>query len=639
MRKILYTGFIAMAGLLSSCNNDYMERLPDTSLTESTVFTNYNTFKTYAWSLYGTFTDHGNILRTVGTSGYGSSTSYRGDVNAGYLMYKQGNGNNYAFQNISSVATGNGWNFDYIRKVNVMLDNIDQANMTAAEKAHWRSVGYFFRSFRYMELIARFGDVTWINRALKDTDTDIIYGPRTPRKEVADSVLANLIYAEKNIKEKGDGKNTINVHVVRALLSRFCLFEGTWRKYHELGDHEKYLQAAVTYSEKLMNDFPTLHPNYGEVFTSDLANVQGVILYKEFVAEELTNYVLCHVERTSSHNIEMPQHMVDMYLCKDGKPISTSQQYMWKQESNNTMFATFTNRDRRLLETVAPPYRIKQARDAEGRESWVETDKEEDSKFMKIMGTTKVTGYGGGKGEAGKHKVLPLMNWSASVLKQVPHFFNCANGQGFMVARGGYYVYKYYNVWDDSRESMGTSDVPIFHMGEVLLNYAEAKYELDEFDQGVADKSINLLRKRADIATMTVASIKDDFDPKRDQSVNPVLWEIRRERIVELMGEGSGFYDIRRWKKADWFVNKMQYGQWVNKQAYLTWAEAKGGKWEFADLDTGFKSDATEEGYLYMYNDPIKAGKGWLDKYYLYQIPTNEIALNPNLKPNNPGWE
>lgn len=639
MRKILYTGFIAMAGLLSSCNNDYMERLPDTSLTESTVFTNYNTFKTYAWSLYSTFTDHGNILRTVGTSGYGSSASYRGDVNAGYLMHKQGNGNNYAFQNISDVATGNGWNFDYIRKVNVMLDNIDQANMTDVEKAHWRSVGYFFRAFRYMELIARFGDVPWINRTLKDTDVDIIYGPRTPRKEVADSVLANLIYAEKNIKEKGDGKNTINVHAVRALLSRFCLFEGTWRKYHKLGDHENYLNNCITYSEKLMENFPTLHTNYGEQYTSDLATMQGVILYKEFVAEELTNYVLNHVERTSSHNIEMPQHMVDMYLCKDGKPISTSENYKWGKNGNDkTMFSTFENRDRRLLETVAPPYRIKQAKDSEGRESWVHTGVERDSMFMHIMGTTKVTGYGGGKGEEGKHKVMPLMNWSASVLKQVPHFFNCANGQGFMVARSGNYVYKYYNVWDDSRESMGTSDVPIFHMSEVLLNYAEAKYEINAFDQAVADKTINKLRERANIAKMTIGDITENFDTKRDPEVAPILWEIRRERIVELMGEGSGFYDIRRWKRAEWFVNKMQYGQWVNKEAYLKWAEAKGGKWEFADLNSGFKSSATDEGYLYMYNDPVKAGKGWLDKYYLYQIPTNEIALNNKLE-QNPGWD
>lgn len=97
--------------------------------------------------------------------------------------------------------------------------------MTDADKEHWRSVGYFFRAYYYSELIARFGDVPWVDRVLGDSDKEIAYGPRTPRKEVADHVLNDLIYAEEHIKEEGDGENTINVHVVRALLSRFCLLK------------------------------------------------------------------------------------------------------------------------------------------------------------------------------------------------------------------------------------------------------------------------------------------------------------------------------------------------------------------------------------------------------------------------------
>ena len=52
----------------TSCNDSFMERYPDTSLTEQTVFSNYNTFKTYAWGLYGVFTNT-NILRIPGTNG------------------------------------------------------------------------------------------------------------------------------------------------------------------------------------------------------------------------------------------------------------------------------------------------------------------------------------------------------------------------------------------------------------------------------------------------------------------------------------------------------------------------------------------------------------------------------------------
>ena len=45
---------------------------------------------------------------------------------------------------------------------------------------------------------------------------------------------------------------------------------------------------------------------------------------------------------------------------------------------------------------------------------------------------------------------------------------------------------------------------------------------------------------------MMVSSIDGNFDPARDQTSNFVLWEIRRERMVELIREGFGFDDIRR---------------------------------------------------------------------------------------------
>jgi hypothetical protein len=45
------------------------------------------------------------------------------------------------------------------------------------------------------------------------------------------------------------------------------------------------------------------------------------------------------------------------------------------------------------------------------------------------------------------------------------------------------------------------------------------------------------------------------------------------------------------------------------------------------------------EGYIYLQPDPIKAGEGWQERYYLYEVPSQEIILNPALAPNNPGWE
>jgi hypothetical protein len=72
-----------------------------------------------------------------------------------------------------------GWDFSYIRRVNLMLDNVSGSSMTDADKKHWRSIGLFFRSLRYYDLIASFGDVPWIEHATSDHPTLYLYGPRT----------------------------------------------------------------------------------------------------------------------------------------------------------------------------------------------------------------------------------------------------------------------------------------------------------------------------------------------------------------------------------------------------------------------------------------------------------------------------
>ena len=63
---------------------------------------------------------------------------------------------------------------------------------------------------------------------------------------------------------------------------------------------------------------------------------------------------------------------------------------------------------------------------------------------------------------------------------------------------------------EDSTASVMISDVykrqPLFRLGEILLNYAEAMYELGQFDQSIADETINKLRKRAHVADMVSVS-------------------------------------------------------------------------------------------------------------------------------------
>ena len=374
--------------------------------------------------------------------------------------------------------------------------------------------------------------------------------------------------------------------------------------------------------------------------TEDLGKVPGVILYMEFVQDiKMANFSA--LEHMDSHNVEMNQHTVDLYLCKDGKPIATSANY----HGDKTRYATCLDRDPRLYHVVMPPYKVKaKVKTKEDPRTWDYTDDPADREYIDIMGPNESCDNPG----IGM-KRLPGQNWSASLVPSSPNFMGGIGATGFVRSRSGYYFWKNWSNWETNRNggvTLNTSDKPIFKIEEVLLNYAEAMCETGQFTQAVADESINKLRRRAGVADMKVADIDDSFDPNRGRYypkgneqgvlVDPVLWEVRRERIVELMGEGFGFYDIRRWRMAPWFLNRQFKGMWMTKDKFRHGAqfllnETTGGP----DPADG----AMTEGYIYLQPDPIKAGEGWQERYYLYEVPTQEIILNPALAPNNPGWE
>ena len=147
--------YIVAAGLfllMNSClNNDFMEVYPKDQQTELTSFRSYENFKTYSWGLYNVF--FGYAYKTGQTD-----EIFKGDYEADNMIkHVSGNESQWAYQKAKVPASSDSWDYEYIRRVNLMLDNIDQSSMNDAEKAHWRSVGYFFRAYKYFKMLLLFG--------------------------------------------------------------------------------------------------------------------------------------------------------------------------------------------------------------------------------------------------------------------------------------------------------------------------------------------------------------------------------------------------------------------------------------------------------------------------------------------------
>ena len=684
MKKICYISCLALG--LSACNDSFMEREPVGTLVESNAFRTYENYRAYMYKCYGLFTD-GRIMTNQSGTQYNQNGQYYSDLYSGLLTDRDLRRNPYAYQEVTTVTSSNNWDFSSIRAINIMLSHLNDGYLTEAQQKHWRSVGYFFHSWWYMELVARYGDVPYITRVLNDESPEA-YGARTPRAEVARNIIERLEYAIENIGDcKEDGDNAVNADVCRAALSRFLLREATWAKYHGLDeDYQAYLEKCLTVSGELMEAYPTLYTGNGndlypaagfdnEYTTEDLKGVPGIIFYKQYVDGVLTHRFSDYVH-VAAHTTDAPQATIDLYLMQNGRPIANAESG-YKGGEGKDLWDVFDGRDPRLPITFEPPVQAKIGKFADpdnvttfaqwtywstgeklNGKSYVIT-KEDSVKFRRYIdyfGPNLKCYDGGGEQTLGS-KRLPAHNHTNSMSHSAPNITKYSQTDNYMRCLTGYYFWKSYTSWEKGlNKAYQTSDKPIFLLSEVLLNYAEAAWELERFTQEVADKTINKLRERSGVAPMTVSLIDENWDPKRDKGtaawtqgydsktnypVAPVLWEIRRERLVELMGTGMAFYDVKRWHKAPYFVNRQPCGAWVSATNLPYGTGAYTGNFVDNKLieQTGSADPNTSgSGWIYTYPGPLASGKGWDDKYYLEQIPLDQITLNPKLE-QNPGYE
>ena len=194
-----------------------------------------------------------------------------------------------------------------------------------------------------------------------------------------------------------------------------------------------------------------------------------------------------------------------------------------------------------------------------------------------------------------------------------PKFDNSKDG---CMSYTGYYMRKYVEPSTVKDVGHDDNDIVLIRYAEVLLNYAEAKEQLGTLTQSDIDKTINLLRDRVGMVHLKLSEIPAGSD---------IRTEIRRERRVELFFEGHRYFDIIRWKQGE-ILGEDLLG--VRKD-YLDPSRLKEGiignlKWK------------TVNGKEYLV---LESGRTFNpEKNYLLPVPFTQMQLNPQLAPNNPGW-
>ncbi len=505
--------------------------------------------------------------------------------------------------------SGGGWSWGDLRKMNTLLVYIDQCEDEAAI-VKYTALTRFFRAYFYFDKVKRFGDVPWYDKELGSADEDL-YKPRDSRELVMSKMIEDIDFAIENLPANVSTFR-VNKWAALALKAQFCLYEGTYRKYHNLTleghDYRYYLEQSAAAAEKIIKEGPyklysTGNPNkdYLTLFAQEKASTDEYILAIMFdFSLEVYHNATAHTVVPTQGRPGLTRKFVNSYLKTDGTAFTDHEG--WQETS---FIDEVKNRDPRLAQSIRTPGYTR-------------------------IGTTKVLAPDLTGSVTGYHPVKFVQEPTAS---------------------GG-------NV---DRNDRSTADLPVFRLGEVFLNYAEAKAELGTLTQGDLDISINKLRARVGMPYLQMSAANANPDwylssaeygyPNVSGANKGVILEVRRERAVELNQEGFRFDDLVRWK-AGYSIDQDIYGMYFKQPgAYDLTGDGvadvilyKEGTSKPSAPDgvqvllIGQEILLTEgdRGYIY-YHKNIARTQFSEVRDYLYPIPINERSLNKNLT-QNPGW-
>lgn len=379
-----------------------------------------------------------------------------------------------------------GWSgeYGYIRQANLILEKIQEMDLSEDAYKKLEGQARFFRAYTYFTLIRSFGAVPYIDKPLELTDVENI--TRTPKDEVYAKVMEDFDIAIADLPVQWDETNSgrITKGAAMAMKARAALYYNNWqtamdeaKKVMDLGQYELYDKDNTG--------------RYKELFWEVADGCDEFILSVQYNAPTRTHYLIgweCF-PTLGWGGLNPTQSLVDAFEDINGAPI-TSEASVYDPTN------PFANRDPRLEVNVL-----------------------HDGETM--YGVTI--------------KVAPLSSSG-----------NTGIGQHGDATATGYYQQKWLDPSIDPQSTgwdMG-KDWVVIRYAEVLLTYAEAKNELSPLDPSAFD-AVNQVRRRVGMPDLqNTDPTKPTYCGTQDDLRKRIWNEWRVEFALE---GGKRQWDIRRW--------------------------------------------------------------------------------------------
>ena len=636
-------------GSITGCNK-FLDREPLSNITPSAYLQNEADLAAYTIARYN-FPTHSGF--NIGTFGDDNNT----DNQAG-----SGYSTRWVPGEWRVPQSGGSWNFGQIRQLNYFLETVlprwkdKKIGGNTLNINHYIGEAYFLRAYDYFNRVQALGDFPIVRNTLPDNlDALTLASKRRPRNEVARFIISDLDSAIALLQTAPpSGKNRISQTAALLFKSRVALHEGSWLTYHKgtaqvpggagwpgTGKVENFtinidseidyfLTQAMDAASKVADAVPlvsnTLSGSYNasanpylKMFGDfNLNSYSEVLLWRQYDATKGLNHNVNHYMNQNGGNSGYTRQFVDNVLMQNGLPIyAPGSGY----QGDDSIASVKIGRDTRL------------------------------QLFMKAPGELRLTdktGLGG-----------------AAIVEGNPDIVGLAETRyvtGYAIKKGFSYLSS------QTEGSMGSTGAIVFRATEAYLIYIEASYLKEGVINAKADMYWRAIRNRAGVNpdyTITVAATDMTKEADNDFAAyskgvllsDRTLYNIRRERRVELMSEGMRYSDLKRWRALDQLKTSPQimegFKVWGQMQ---NWYKKTDGSSILIEAGTPGKtanvSKKSESLYLRPYrinlsaSNFVKDGYGWAFAHYLEPIAIQHFLItaaggadiNTSVIYQNPSW-
>lgn len=662
MKKIIYVISLIVSLSFASCN-DYLDT--DKYFSDTLLYDSIWSNKSYTegWlsdaysSLWGANSQK-DIRKMNGGPLFTADDLFYGDwLDRDYKCEVFQNG----MYNADNVYGNDPWGINYqvIRKASQFIQNIDRCKeMTQSERADAKAQARFLRAYVYYKLIERYGPIPLLPDAGLDVEAsyDALGTPRNSMDECTEYVCSEMATAAAVLPLTRTKTNLIrptkgaalSIRAKMYILAASPLFNSVETPIYNLVDNkgkklvsneyteEKWAKAAAAAKEvidlqqyqlftvkksKTTVDPPTLAGYSDSDFPQGWADIDPYQSYAQLFngavhlgqlneliwandnnnnVDELVYHSIPRYEK-GWNTIAVTQKQVDAYQMCDGREINNSSiAYPYKTDGfydsnnpdqvkcgyvQNDVSLRYVNREPRFYASIGYNGTI-----------WECLSVTQDGTRYHNYRANYYKGQADGKNlsEIGFHPYT------------------------------GYTMRKYYYE-EDGYQLTGAKICdkiePIIRYAEVLLWYAEAMNHLtkeysetDYTGNGKVTVSRDLTAMHSCIRPIRVRVGLPDYDDNVYASESAFTKALKHERQIEFFGEAKRYYDLNRWLDAMTEQNIPLQG---------------------CNMEMSNSGEQKQRFYTPVVITSMP--KSFVERQYLWPLPTNELKRNAKLT-QNPGW-